>query len=598
MPTARTQLVKAGLTVPVSKTKLAKYGADVAALVRDVHVPESLTLVILNTVARARAVYEKLLPARSKSNNAGTRPDLLLIHSHFRPPDKERALRGLLGNIPPAGRIVVSTQVVEAGVDVSARTLFTELAPWASLVQRLGRCNRYGEVGQGSVWWIDVPAEASPPYEPESLHYARKTLSEIRSSTGEGEQVVSPEVLAAIPVPEVAHTHVLRRPDLVGLFDTTPDLTGLDVDVSRYIRDTDDHDVHVFWRDWGDGRPPASVEAPAAEELCSVPIGELREFASKHDAPLWRWDHLDGQWVRCRPQDLRPGVIVLIHAASGGYSTELGWGQGQLDPVPAVATSAKPDSRAGDDGKPGRPRGEDAEEALGDDLALGCGWATIAEHSDLTVEIAERLLAELQTLGMSADLKLAVREAARWHDLGKAHPVFQESYAKRLWGKGGGGRIKHKRRYFRHELASALAYLQLAETTCHSSGSGETVPLTDLAAYLVAAHHGRVRLAIRSMPEEHRPPGSLDRRYALGIWEGDSLPRVDLGGGIETTPMALDLSLIELGFSEDNTCSWLCRCLMLRDSPELGPFRLGFLEALLRAADVRASLAHAKRGDS
>ena len=35
-------------------------------------------------------------------------------------------------------RIIVATQVVEAGVDISATTLVTELSPWSSLVQRFG----------------------------------------------------------------------------------------------------------------------------------------------------------------------------------------------------------------------------------------------------------------------------------------------------------------------------------------------------------------------------------------------------------------------------------------------------------------------------
>ena len=48
-----------------------------------------------------------------------------------------------------AGRIVVATQVVEAGVDISARTLVTELAPWSSLVQRFGRVARYEEARPG-----------------------------------------------------------------------------------------------------------------------------------------------------------------------------------------------------------------------------------------------------------------------------------------------------------------------------------------------------------------------------------------------------------------------------------------------------------------
>src|SRR5690606_15022957 len=50
-------------------------------------------------------------------------------------------------------RIIVATQVVEAGVDISADALVTELAPWASLIQRLGRCARYG--GKGDVVVVD-----------------------------------------------------------------------------------------------------------------------------------------------------------------------------------------------------------------------------------------------------------------------------------------------------------------------------------------------------------------------------------------------------------------------------------------------------------
>ena len=66
-------------------------------------------------------------------------------------------------------RVIVATQVVEAGVDVSARTLVTELAPWSSLVQRFGRCARYG--GSGRVVVVDRGRDerAAPPYAPEEL---------------------------------------------------------------------------------------------------------------------------------------------------------------------------------------------------------------------------------------------------------------------------------------------------------------------------------------------------------------------------------------------------------------------------------------------
>ena len=46
--------------------------------------------------------------------------------------------------VAPMDRIVVATQVVEAGVDLSAALLVIEAAPWPSLVLRAGRCNRTG----------------------------------------------------------------------------------------------------------------------------------------------------------------------------------------------------------------------------------------------------------------------------------------------------------------------------------------------------------------------------------------------------------------------------------------------------------------------
>src|SRR5260370_4525389 len=45
--------------------------------------------------------------------------------------------------MPPQNLIVVATQVIEVGLNISARTLHTEIAPATSLVQRAGRCARF-----------------------------------------------------------------------------------------------------------------------------------------------------------------------------------------------------------------------------------------------------------------------------------------------------------------------------------------------------------------------------------------------------------------------------------------------------------------------
>ncbi|NBB81234.1 MAG: CRISPR-associated endonuclease Cas3'' [Verrucomicrobia bacterium] len=210
----------------------------------------------------------------------------------------------------------------------------------------------------------------------------------------------------------------------------------------------------------------------------------------------------------------------------------------------------------------------------------------------------------------------SLRDAARWHDWGKAHHAFQSKLlteiceAKNLggpiakapdraWRKG---RIPKRpaagddrRPHFRHELASALGVLLPGSGFPLNQDDSDSLP-RDLAAYLIAAHHGKVRLSIRSMPDEWVPPHAeaktaSERRFARGVWDGDTLPGVDLGGGAVAKPATLSLEPMELGLGEqepfNNQPSWAERCLSLRD--ELGPFHLAFLETLLRAADGRAS---------
>ena len=56
---------------------------------------------------------------------------------------------------------LLATQVVEAGLDVSADLLLTEVAPMNSLIQRAGRCARWlrsGELRPGDCWrWKKWP---------------------------------------------------------------------------------------------------------------------------------------------------------------------------------------------------------------------------------------------------------------------------------------------------------------------------------------------------------------------------------------------------------------------------------------------------------
>ena len=63
----------------------------------------------------------------------------------------------------PLSHIVVSTQLVEAGVDISYRRVFRDFAPLDSIIQAAGRCNRSFEWGidggDVKVWTLESPDE-------------------------------------------------------------------------------------------------------------------------------------------------------------------------------------------------------------------------------------------------------------------------------------------------------------------------------------------------------------------------------------------------------------------------------------------------------
>src|SRR5207248_2852759 len=174
--TAEKTLYRLGVTL--SKDADDKEAKAAAAAILELHRenPGTQTLVVLNTVRRAKKIYEALDAARKKTGS----PTLLLVHSRFRPHERD----GLNASLQEKGdaaqdRIIVATQVVEAGVDISSRTLVTELAPWASIVQRIGRCNRTGDDGPGQVHWINLDEKLALPYSTTDLDFARKQLNKL-----------------------------------------------------------------------------------------------------------------------------------------------------------------------------------------------------------------------------------------------------------------------------------------------------------------------------------------------------------------------------------------------------------------------------------
>ena len=655
----------------VSKPLEVSSFANPTALARDVSQlhrgrgpgQDGPTLVVLNTVERAVDVWKALRRDRSL-NGPGT--DIRLVHSRFRPAER-RAWRDEFLNREAcrAGtdRIIVSTQVVEAGVDISASLLVTELAPWASLVQRFGRCARWGGTGRVIVadFGYDSDGKAAP-YTAGELDASRGACNVLSDVGPTHLERFEDEHTSLLPhLYPYEPMHLLLRHELNELFDTSPDLSGADIDISRFIRSGDERDVQVCWAEV-DGEGPLPSMKPTPDELCSIPFLKVREWlckpkseSLKPNVRAWVWDWLNREWRTVTRRDVYPGQTVLVENGAGGYRQDSGW-----DPTSgeAVEPAGMDDettyvnspcwTREGAGWRLGERRvralpPEDHADAAEDDESLSVTntWQTIAGHGLQVGEEVRRIA--VQVAPSEAGL---LHLAGRWHDLGKAHAAFQgsiraddrprrEDIAKApdaAWPCSPSNMYRvnetDQRRGFRHELASTLGLFGVLQrhepqhqallgpwrqwfdamgevrstydavsTTVTGSPTAverEILDLSaeefDLLAYLVCAHHGKVRMAWHASPADQK---AEDHRLRIrGVREGDVLPPLPLAaadGAFHPLPAtALDLSPSEAGLSPRTGRSWTERVLNLVD--RFGPFTLAWLETLLRAADQRASM--------
>lgn len=391
------------------------------------HLHGTLSLVVCNTVQDAQNVFRSLPDDLPK----------ILLTSRFRRDDRHRyeqqlldfearrsrSASGYLDDDP--GLICVSTQVVEAGIDVSAHRLWPQLAPWPSTIQRLGRLNRDGRYHDAVAYlWQSAKGKEQKrdgelwvgPYPKRDLDTAKKLVDTLRPLAGSMPFSVAltkleeshPDLVKNALQPKP--TPLPRALDVHGLFSTERDLHGGFTDVSTFVRDAElDADLMVFWRAWQGIRPPTTevLSGPPLNpdaEGCQVALYSLQNLLASRRGRAWIWNDEDERWDVCAAHDLRPGMTVMLHRDLGGYSRNLGWtgnGTDMLSDVPSVG--------------PGR--------ALRDDerTESDC-YVPVGVHLKDTQQKAEDIC---EALGLGGNVRTSVIAAAAYHDLGKVHPDWQ-----------------------------------------------------------------------------------------------------------------------------------------------------------------------------
>jgi CRISPR-associated endonuclease Cas3-HD len=128
--------------------------------------------------------YLEFLAERTEAEPGARRTLLATLTTRLRPRDRQLllgALRQLLDSeqstpFDDYAVLTVSTQLIEAGVDLSFDRLFRDFAPLSALVQAAGRCNRAfdGDIGTVTVWRLAGPEPNDQV--PSNLIYGQDSL--------------------------------------------------------------------------------------------------------------------------------------------------------------------------------------------------------------------------------------------------------------------------------------------------------------------------------------------------------------------------------------------------------------------------------------
>ncbi|MBQ2211252.1 MAG: CRISPR-associated helicase/endonuclease Cas3, partial [Ruminococcus sp.] len=111
-------------------------------------------LLIVNTKEASKTVYSIIKERLPDGFEA------VHLSTHMCPAHRKAVLSALRERLHSGKKVIcVSTQLIEAGVDISFETVIRSLAGLDSIIQSAGRCNRNGETDLGSVYVINISDE-------------------------------------------------------------------------------------------------------------------------------------------------------------------------------------------------------------------------------------------------------------------------------------------------------------------------------------------------------------------------------------------------------------------------------------------------------
>lgn len=162
-------------------TRLVQDDFTVSDLATHIENRDESCLVVLNTIDDTKELYNLLSEIYGKE-------ECLLLNTHFTPKDRKTKIWLAKRRLKYNKRIIlISTQLIEAGVDIDFPTVYRDFCPLPSLIQSAGRCNRNGKWDFGEVFFFALRKETGKLsseliYRDEAGHFlefCRKELNQV-----------------------------------------------------------------------------------------------------------------------------------------------------------------------------------------------------------------------------------------------------------------------------------------------------------------------------------------------------------------------------------------------------------------------------------
>jgi len=157
-------------------------------------------MIVVNTIGLCQQIYEFLKSSIPQICSLGegivdddgicdfNELELVTLSTHVLPRDRLRRIQRIKED--KCRKMIVATQLVEAGVDISAAIVYRDLAPLDCIIQAAGRCNRNGGREKGLFIIAPLKDEAGRPfhrfvYEDELIDATKEVLSELGNKFSE-----------------------------------------------------------------------------------------------------------------------------------------------------------------------------------------------------------------------------------------------------------------------------------------------------------------------------------------------------------------------------------------------------------------------------